>query len=259
MGKDYIPEKDIKAACWMKRFARTLVEQPDAYRTTPEDAAEIDALVLAFRTANANCWPSAIRNRARKCTKDVARKAAEKLVRPTSQRIRTDPRIAPDLKVMIGLKPPGKRRRQIPMPQSVPILTLSAPMSGVVSIKVTDSISIRRAKPTGAKGLELWERFHPVEETNAPIANPSDGDSSKTSANAGGPGESWRYVGLYTRTPIEVHPSITKPGDGVSYVARWVTQRGEPAEFGQITAIRPVFSVTTKLGMLMQRRRRMAA
>jgi hypothetical protein len=239
MGADYIPEKDIKAACWMKRFARTLVEQPDAYRTTPEDAAEIDALVTVFRTANARCWPSAIRNRVRVVTKNQARKSAEQMIRPASQRIRTDPRIADVLKLQIGLKPKGKRRRQIPAPESVPLLILNSATSGVMTIKVLDSTSGRRGKPKEAQALELYERVRPRDVINAlrqktPVADNSSNTVDPLSNNGTG---RWRFIGVYTRTPIQVYPATNHTGDEVSYVARWVTARGEPANFGEAATI----------------------
>ena len=61
IGADYIPEKDYKAAYWMKNFALQLPNDPAGYRTSVEDAEEIDELVLTFRPANA---PSIVRRRA---------------------------------------------------------------------------------------------------------------------------------------------------------------------------------------------------
>jgi hypothetical protein len=258
MGTDYIPEKDIKAACWMKRFARLLVEQPDVYRTSPEEAAEIDAAVMAFRVANAQCWPTAIRNRVRVVAKNGARKAAEQLVRPASQRIRTDPRIAPESKVTIGLKPLGKRRGKIPIPASVPVLSPTANISGTVTIRVLDSGSSRGGKPAGAKSMELWERVEltkpqPLGGNSTGI--PNDLDSALPQINSDG---EWRFVGSFMRTPITIYPAIRKTGDTVSYAARWVTQRGERARFGDIISINAIHHPASKLAMNMQDNRRVA-
>lgn len=109
MGADYIPERDLRASCWMKRFARLLVEDPAGYRTTEAQAAQIESAVLAFRTALAVSWPIATRSMTNVRAKNDARKAAERLVRAESQRIRTDSQISPELKARIGLKPRSRR------------------------------------------------------------------------------------------------------------------------------------------------------
>ena len=113
MGADYIPERDGRAGCWMKFFARALVNNPGIYRTTPDDAAQIEAAVVAFRTAQAIAWPKGTRTRGMVRAKNAARKSAEQLVRPAAKRIRNEPRISDELKINIGL-PPGRKRRRHP-------------------------------------------------------------------------------------------------------------------------------------------------
>ncbi len=221
-------------------IARTLVERFDAYRTTPEDAAEIDALVTAFRTANAQCWPSAIRNRVRVVTKNQARKSAEQLVRPASQphsnrsahrrRSETADRIEAEGQTT----PADPRSRRV-----CHRLILNSATSGVMTIKVLDSTSGRRGKPKEAQALELYERVRPRDVINAlrqktPVADNSSNTVDPLSNNGTG---RWRFIGVYTRTPIQVYPATNHTGDEVSYVARWVTARGEPANFGEAATI----------------------
>lgn len=262
MGADYIPEKDHHAGRWMKFFARGLVEHPEAYRISPVDAAQIDAAVQAFRTANAIAWATSTATRPNRWAKNAARKAAERLVRPEAQRIRTDPRIPAELKANIGLKPPGKRRRCIPPPESVPRLYLSEPALGVARIQVLDSHSGRRARPRAAIGLELWQRIRPAAVANArygptPVASPEEqGDPEARVESSDYP---WRFIGVFSRWPMTFQPRIENHADEVSYVARWVTRRGEPGRFGAAASIQLVRNPALRTGAGRSDPRRLAA
>jgi hypothetical protein len=289
MGADYIPERDLRASCWMKNFARRIVEHPDLYRITPAEAAEIDAVVLAFRIALSKAHPIGTRSQSLVRTKNDARKAAERLVRPAAQRFRTDPQIAADLKILIGLKPRTTRRRKIPALESSPSLLLSAAMSGAVTVSARDSQTFRSARPKSAMGMELYERIRPVETmlaaaaaakaaaaavkaAAAPDADPADANPAGSSSALANPSTlntpdassaiaepiRFRFIGVYTRTPIRMYPPIRAHGDEVTYVARWVTRRGEPGPWGQPASIRPPLQPAVA-GLSMQRDRRARA
>ena len=235
MGADYIPEKYVKAAVWMKHFAAALVEQSEIYRTS----VEIDELVHAFRVANATCGRPVTCSPVARKTREDSRKAAERLVRPAATRINKDPRIAADLKVAIGLKPREKRRQHIDPPQSVPVLKLRADLSGRMHIRVRDSQSSRRARPKSAAGLELYERITPQQ-----IAEGAGATDAGAIANVGADDapSGWRFVGVFTRTPIVIYPAAKATGEPVWYVARWFSRRGEPGKFGDPRTLNAIVS-----------------
>jgi hypothetical protein len=255
MGADYIPEKNNQAAVWLKHFAAQLVATPELYRTTPEDAAEIDALVQTFRVANATAGRPATRTSVAIQARDDARKAAERMLRPAAKRINSDPRIASDLKVAIGLKPRKKRRHRIDPSESVPVLNPQADMTGGIHIRVHDSQRGRRARPKWAAGLELYERIIPRDAANgAPAIDAS------TVANGGAevvpPG--WRFIGNYTRTPIVVYPAANATGDAVYYQARWFTRRGAPGRFSDPRTVNAIYNAGVRPSALQLNRRRAA-
>lgn len=238
MGADYIPETDLFAALWMKFFARALVQNPTGYRTTPENAAEIEAVVHAFRLLNAQCHEPEYRTRSNISAKNSARLAAEKLVRPEAQRIRTDPRIDSNLKVLVGLNPERRRRQHVGVPESVPDLTIKLAKSDLIQIFVRDSQSNRRGRPRGASGIELYEHVHAV-PVSVRIAGSYQG---AIHLDRNGVPKDWRFVGIFTSTPFAIQPSSKTPGDVVSYVARWITRRGEPGAFGKPQSERVQFN-----------------
>jgi hypothetical protein len=239
MGTDYIPERDHRAAVWMKLFAQELVASPSAYRATTDEASQIDDAVTAFRTANATAWAKGTRTRLAVLSKNETRKAAEQLIRPTAQRIRIDPTITPDLKIAIGLRPGTPRRRRVGPPGSVPVLAMAGQLSGVVDVKVTDSLTHRAARPDGTIGYELYERIVP--------AGMGDGDD-----------QPWQFAGTYTSTPIRYQPSAQQPGDQVWLMARWVTRRGEVGTFGNAKGL-SVGNVMLKVGAAQRTMDRQAA
>jgi hypothetical protein len=254
MGADYIPEQDVKAAYWMKHLANALVGDPQRYRTTPDVAAEVLEAVTAYRVAQAKCWPSGDRNAAKVCAKNNARKRAERIVRPEAQRIRKDPRIDLSLKVLLGLNVNTHRRRKIPVPTGVPLLRVQFNLAGAVTVRFLNSENYRTARPHGVAGIELWEKITPHATVEEVIARrrgqPMGSDDANDTPDA--PSQyatgTWRFVGLYTHTPIRMRPPIQTHGDEVAYMARWVTPRGEPGAFGNRVSVRPAFNPLRDMG-----------
>ena len=256
MGLDYIPERDYRAGYWMKHFSRALVEHAELYRTTPQDAQQIADLVHAFRTALARTHTPGVVSSSLCRAKNDARRTAERFIRSMAQRIRTDPQIDASLKIQIGLNPGQQRRRRVPPPESVPWLRASAETSGVIRIHVSDSQTGRRARPRSAVGLQLFERVRPREVVDAHPA-PEPNGVANVGADETPPG--WRFVGVFTATPIRIYPSSTNPGDEVTLVARWFTRRGEGGPFGRPTSLRVPFGAVPRFNALQHDRRALAA
>jgi hypothetical protein len=180
--------------------------------------------------------------------KNDARKLAERIVRPEAQRIRKDPRIDLSLKVLLGLNVNTHRRRKIPVPTGTPLLRVRFDLSGVITVRYQNRVNYGAARPDGAAGIELWEKITPLAVINArfakrrgqPIEAEAEIDTPDApSRHAEG---SWRFVGVYTRTPILMRPPVQTHGDAVEYIARWVTARGEPGAFSRSVCLRPVFN-----------------
>lgn len=222
MGADYIPERNERAATYIRWFARALVNDPVAYRTTPGHAADIEALALAFYEANhANVMAlqSGVQSRELSTTMRQTRKAAEKLVRPEAQRIRTDPKIEGALKVRIGLKVNRKRRRHVGPPAGRPRLSAPRVEINQIYLRVRDSESpYRNALPDGAAFYEVYERVHSLEASNG-IATKNENPQ-------------WQYLGCFSRPAVIICSSAQKSGQRVDLVARWMSRTCEPGAYG---------------------------
>lgn len=225
MGADYIPERDHRAGCWMKFFAAGLAEQPELFHSTPAEAAEIAQRVHAFRTALRIARSPSTATRPNTARKNAARRLAEQLIRPAAQRVRTDPTIPAELKINMGIKPGGPRRRRVGPPESSPVLRAVTELSGFVRIDVRDSASGKRAKPDGVAELRLYKRVCPRD------TDPALRDSLP-----------WTFAGSYSRWPIQFLPNIEAPGDEVSIVASWVTRRREEGPDSQVISVLPHFN-----------------
>lgn len=219
MGDDYIPEKNTEAALWMRCFANGLVESPQAYYILPEEAAEIDARVREYYTALATSLAPSTRTESANLVKDIARKAAEFVLRPAARRIRADRRISAEVKQNIGLAPYAQRRKRIPVPESVPVLHVRLELADYFTISVHDSEKSGRGRPKEAGWMELYERIIPP---NADGSYPPKND----------PSIPWRLIGSFTSTPIRHRPQDAVSGSMAMYGARWMSRRGEPGPFG---------------------------
>lgn len=264
MGQDYIPEQDNAAVGWMVNFADRLVAEPELYRTTPQDAADVALRVKAFAEAQARCYPIGDRKPAFVCTKNNARKFAEQIVRPEAQRIRKDPRIDRSLKSLLGLNVNTHRRRKIPVPTGVPVLSVKFNLAGVLTVRFLNSENFRTHRPAGAIGIELYERITPLKAVEEIIekrrALPVEADAEEETIDPLDTtvAHPWCFVGVYTRSPIEMRPPIKDHGDDVAYIARWVTARGEPGAFGRGVSVRPAYNPVRDVGFNPQRNRRVA-
>ena len=109
----------------------------------------------------------------------------------------------------------------------------------------------------------LTFRFRAAEAAEA-SGTTADGDAGEAETPAMDPlaeGQTfaWRFIGIHTRTPIRRVPPINRHGDQVSYVARWVTARGEPGPFGNVVHARPAFNPFQRATPTQNERRYLAA
>lgn len=219
--------------------------------------------MLAFRTANAKTHTPGVINRSLIRAKNDARKAAERMVRPAYQRIRTDPQIPNPLKVGIGVKLTARRRRHVGPPVTRPTMLATTDQSGRISIQVFDSDLRRKAKPKDVAGFELFHRIRSQAALRAMQeqgVDPHSADARELAALAASIGEAasdWSYVGYFTASPITIAPLTTQPADEVTLVARWTNRTGVRGPLGNPKTCIPQYNPARDIGkgtMVIRRR-----
>ncbi|HEV7301925.1 MAG TPA: hypothetical protein VGN72_21500 [Tepidisphaeraceae bacterium] len=232
MGADYIPEQDLHAAIWMKSFARQLLRDLAAYRVSQAGADEVADRVRTYRLALVAAREPITRTRAMVLTKTIARRAAERIVRPMAQRLRSDSELAPALKVNLGLRPAKRRVRHVGPPDGKPVLTVVTGRHGETTLTAVHSGHRHRtARPRDTVGLQLFEFIQPL----GTAAGDPPGDIELN----------WRLVGTFTRHRFTVPARAQSFGDRMTFVARWVTRRGETGAFSN--PVSTVFACETPI------------
>ena len=219
MADDYLPRTDADAAAWMGRFARTLAERREAYRVAGEVVAEVAGRVEAFAEALRLATERETRGPWRTERKSEAREAAEAVCRPVAQQVKADPNVSDDDKRLLGIRPPNRQRRRVSLAEdAVPSLWVPPGGDGAARVHqiafANRATPSRTAKPAAAVGLQLYRH---VGELLGPPTGP-DFD---------GPVE---FVGVFSRSPARAPYAASERGRVITYVARWVTRRGEVGE-----------------------------
>jgi len=223
VSKKFIPNGDFDFAVMAEHFARCIAKEPGRFSVAPIDVEALTTAVTAYRAAL-----DAARGQARSTiatqTKDIARAAAEKIIRRIANTIRANDSIDPVARHMIGLRERPTTLKQQPCPQEPPTLRFvralhegggATPMH---ELKFSSRGSSTLARPDGAVRLELFVDLVPPDETIP--AHPG--------ANHGG--RPW-YLRSYTRSPIVLAPPMTLVPMRVVYWGRWADSAGNVGPF----------------------------
>ncbi|MFG0331213.1 MAG: hypothetical protein ACF8PN_15100 [Phycisphaerales bacterium] len=210
--KKFIPDADRDFASMARVFATQIAEDPALYSLSADDAAEISAIVAAYRDALALAtWPGT-RTTVTIIRKDTARAKAERIIRRHANAIRIDDSIDPVAKARILVRERPKRLKRRRCPQDPPYLRFVRSERGRVHVLESRAhfCAKSREKPHGAARLELFvELLAPGE----PV--PYE------------PGDRPWYLRSFTTSPMRV--KFPKPDAPrlVVYWARWADTRGE--------------------------------
>ncbi len=203
----YIPASDEGFRTWGETFATNISADPGKFLMTPAQAASVQAAVDDFVAKLAISSNEATRTRATIIEKDDARSIAETLCRQYAILIKDAPGVADSDKVTIGVRPINPDRNPVECPQTSPILSIILATPGVQEIRYSDSTTPdSRAKPFGASELQLF------------VAITADGQGSLDDA---------KFLGKFTKNPVQVNFTAEEDGANATYYARWASMRGE--------------------------------
>jgi hypothetical protein len=192
------------------------------YHVTPGEAVVVADAYQRFADAYMRAANPETRTASAVVAKDAARAQAEWTCRPFYARIKSDPAIADDAKIDIGVRPINPHRTRIGPPTSTPLISIQNVTLNIHTLSVRDSDTPSRMhKAPGAVQVQLF--------------------------GAIGDGAPPRFIGSYSRTPITITYSPADNGKTVTYSARWINRRGETGPWSQpvvapIVAVAPDFA-----------------
>lgn len=223
MADGYMPRADTDALTWMTNFARGLSENPGLYFVTPAEAQHVSDAVEAFRAAFLLTRDNDTRTPKSIFVKDRIRVDAEAVCRVFYNRIKPNPDIGDGEKLAVGVRVNNPQRTRLAAPQSSPMLSLNQDPAGIHELMFTDSATPRSiAKPRGVTQLQLYRSVGDFRGIGVPVV-----DSP----------EQVMFVGCYSRCPIRLNYAPSDHGRVATYLARWMTRRGEVGPWsGAVTA-----------------------
>jgi hypothetical protein len=168
----YIPPQDGAFDAWFSNFNTLLTATPTAYGLVAGDAIIVDAQFDIWHPSYLLLLNPATTTSPNVAAKDVARANAEAVVRPYSQRIRSNASVSDALKVGIGVNLQPVTLTPIPVPASIPVLANRGGLPGKMKLATSDSVLSGKAKPYGVIGIELVVSYGTVAATDPDLAGP---------------------------------------------------------------------------------------
>ena len=229
MAGDFFPRRDAHFVAWCGNLRRLVLESPDAYDLTEQEAAAFaqvdDALQAAYRAATA----PGTRTTPAVAAKNEARADAERAARRLSMRVKGSSRVSEAQKVELGINPRtrGGRHPAIRPPEAAPHVRLTVTGGRRVEVRLSDAEVPRRGRAAGA------------------VAWTFVGDDAPDDINR------WRYHGMTGKlTKTFDFPDDLPPGTRVWVRAGWFSPRGAMGPLSSPVATRlPGDGVSFRLGL----------
>lgn len=126
---------------------------------TPQEVERLTGLAATFDAMYLAASNRAIRTGDDVARKDAARDQAMAEFRKHANRIKADPRIPPEIKICLGIKPPeATQRGRVPAPTTAPLISIIGGLPGEGHlIRLADSLTPdSRRKPHGVQHMQLF-------------------------------------------------------------------------------------------------------
>ncbi len=210
VGRDYLPESDLKLQEWANRYVAYLTANPEQFGLTEADLAELVATTPEFAQARADHDRARTTARGLCSAKKAKRATLAKQIRSMAARIQGHPNMTNQQRASLGLP---KRGMSSPPPgpegsrdKPVAGINISALLRHTLRIRNQNANDITKGKPEGVRAVEVWVKV------GDPPADPE---------------ADMRYVNMSTRNTLAVP---FPPGDGnkqAHYKMRWVYKDGK--------------------------------
>lgn len=215
---DYIPATDEGFKTWANTFASKLVSDNSAYMMSPAEAAGVQAAVDNFNVAFDIAAAPETRTKATIIDRNNARSIAENLCRDYAMLIKENKGISDADKVNAGVRPINPDREPIEVPTTQPLLNILGNTPGTQTVVFADSSTPdKRAKPFGAASMQLF------------MAKATEADAPFSEA---------KFVGNFSRNPIDISFDEADDGKVATYYGRWVSTRGDVSPMSLAVSMR---------------------
>jgi hypothetical protein len=221
MSKKFIPNGDHDFAFMAERFATTIATDPAQFGISPDDAANLTAVVGQFRSA-LDATRASTRTPVQTAAKETARQVAEKAVRRIARLVRADDSLDAATKVALGMSPQRAEPRTTTVPNEPPSVEFVRAIHEAGATPVHElnfsAIDGRKTRPDGATRLELF----------VDLIMPDEPIPAFPGANHGT--RPW-YLRSYNKSPLRLQPPMPRVPMRVVYWGRWADAAGNVGPF----------------------------
>jgi hypothetical protein len=215
----YLPPRDQDLRAWAANFDALVNATPGLFGLSPADGVAIHTYVSAYSAALSASTDPATRTGVTITAKDAARAAMLDVVRGYARQVRNNQGVSDAAKLTLGLRLPDLTPTPVPAPATAPVVIPVAAQPLEQTLRYADvATPDRRAKPSGAAGLELYVA---IAAAGVVPSGPNDG----------------RFRGLVTRQPFAVAFDPADRGKTAWYWGRWTTRTGKTGPWSATAAL----------------------
>ncbi|MFN7021516.1 MAG: hypothetical protein ACK4WH_09345 [Phycisphaerales bacterium] len=169
--------------------------------------------------------PHSITNGELRASKDAARAALEKEVRPITSFVQGYPKTTDARRATIGITVRDVNGTPTPIPTTRPQAIVQSGQRLTHTLRLTDeSTPTRRARPKGVLGAEVWVKLVAPPHAGTPAPTDPIGDPA-----------TFAFLTMATKPSIRADFNAGEGGKTAVYMARWINTRGEKGPWSEIT------------------------
>jgi hypothetical protein len=210
MSKDWISKKEAEFIVQAAEFTAKIAAAPASFGLSASDAVALSADNTAGQAAYSLAADPATRTKPVVEDKDTKLAILEARMRSYGKRINANTSVTNAQKAALGLTIKSAPA-PIPVPSTIPVLSVISSFQRVVRVKLTDSLTGKKAKPFGVSDAEIFTHIGATAPANV---------------------DDWKYQGQATRSVFDItFPGTVPSGAKVWICARWCNERGQAGGF----------------------------
>ncbi|MGQ0628030.1 MAG: hypothetical protein ACT4PL_08015 [Phycisphaerales bacterium] len=218
-GTNYMPRPDGDFSAWAQQYYEAVKA---FYNKQGFDPDLLNPLLDALGAWNAK-YPAHVAAQAAaegaRQSKDAARAALEKEVRPITNFVQGYPATTDADRAAIGIAVRDTRKTPSPTPTSAPLVQVESGQRLTHRLRFSDTAApTRRGKPPGTIGAEIWLALTATGQPAPPL------------------GDSYKFLSVSSRGNLQTDFPSAEAGKTAYYALRWVSTRGEKGPWSEVCA-----------------------
>lgn len=231
-GEHYIPRPDGDFAAWANHYSEAVEKFYIAQGLDPGALIPLKEALQAWNEAYPAHVAAQQRAEGARQTKDAARAALERQVRPVTNFVQAYPKTTNADRAEMGITVRSLVGQASRLPTTAPVALVESGQRLTHHLRLVDeSTPTRRARPRGVLGAEVWVKLVAPPTADAPAGSPPGAPPTDPARDP----SSFTFLTMTTRPSFRAE---FRPGEGgktAVYMARWVSTRGEKGPWSEVT------------------------